>query len=62
VGRGKIFWQAYLGAGAFVVVIWYLLQSWVVKENQAYAIPFGLWLIGIGWSERRGGESARISR
>ena len=48
--------QAYLGLGAFVVVIWALLLAFDVSEPQAYVIPLGLALLGMGWNERlRGG-------
>jgi hypothetical protein len=47
---------AYLGLGAFVVVIWALLLAFDVSEPQAYVIPLGLTLLGMGWNERlRGG-------
>ncbi len=48
---------AYLGAGAFVVVIWALLMLFNVREPQAYGIPFGLALLGGGWNERLRGRT-----
>jgi hypothetical protein len=48
---------AYLGAGAFVVVIWALLMLFNVSEPQAYVIPFGVALLGGGWNERLRGRS-----
>lgn len=53
---------AYLGIGAFIVVIWAVLVELGVSETQAYAIPVGLTLLGVGWNERihRGGLKYRI--
>lgn len=48
---------AYLGAGAFVVVIWALLMMFDVSEPQAYVIPLGLALLGGGWNERLQGRT-----
>jgi len=46
---------AYLGIGAFIVVIWALLVQFKVTESQAYVIPLGIVLIGAGWNERQRG-------
>ena len=47
---------AYLSGGAFVVVIWAVLLWFKVEEIQAYTIPLGLGLVGLGWNERRRGQ------
>jgi hypothetical protein len=48
---------AYLGAGAFVVVIWALLMLFNVSEPQAYVLPLGLALLGGGWNQRLRGRT-----
>lgn len=48
----RIFNQAYFGLGAFMVVIWAVLVALQVSEPQAYIIPLGLILLGVGWYER----------
>ena len=52
----RILGLAYLGIGAFVVVIWAVLMAFDVSEPQAYVIPIGLALLGLGWDQRRRGE------
>jgi hypothetical protein len=48
--------EAYLGLGAILIVIWAVLFALNISEPQAYIIPIGLTLLGIGWYERsRGG-------
>ena len=49
----RILGLAYLGIGAFVVVIWAVLMALDISEPQAYVIPLGLALLGAGWNERR---------
>jgi hypothetical protein len=58
----RILSLAYLGIGAFVMVIWAVLMALDVSELQAYVIPLGLTLLGAGWNERlrRGGASYRL--
>ena len=53
---------AYLAIGAFVVVIWALLMAFDISEPQAYVIPLGLALLGMGWKERlrEAGASYRV--
>lgn len=46
----------YLGLAAFSVALWALLLHFEVEEAQAYVIPVGLLLLGIGWNERRQGR------
>lgn len=48
---------AYLGIGAFVVVIWAVLMAYDVSEPQAYVMPLGFALLGAGWNERLRGAS-----
>jgi hypothetical protein len=48
----RIVYLAYLALGALVMVIWALLLAFEVSEPQAYVIPLGLALLGMGWSER----------
>jgi hypothetical protein len=56
-GLRRVLWLAYLGISALVVVIWGVLMALEVREPQAYVIPAGLTLLGIGWNERRFGRS-----
>jgi hypothetical protein len=49
----RVLYLAYLSIGAFVVVIWSVLLALDVSEPQAYVIPLGLALSGVGWNERR---------
>lgn len=42
----------YLGVFNAWVVIWAMLSHFQVTELQAYVLPFGLALLGIGWYER----------
>jgi hypothetical protein len=51
-GVRRIVNQAYLSLGAFVIVIWAILQALDISELQAYAIPLGIALLGAGWYER----------
>jgi hypothetical protein len=53
----RILGLAYLGVGAFVVVIWAVLMALDVSEPQAYVIPLGLALLGVGWNERLRGRN-----
>ena len=48
--------QGYLAGGAFIVVIWAMLRFFDVRELQAYVMPLGLGLLGLGWSERQLGD------
>jgi hypothetical protein len=50
--------QAYLGIGAFMVVIWAVLLTLEVSEAQSYILPIGFTLLGVGWYERSQGESS----
>lgn len=54
----RIIYLAYLGIGAFLVVIWAMLMEFDVSEPQAYIIPLSLVLLSIGWNERRRGKKA----
>ena len=47
---------AYLSIGALVVVVWTVLMAFDVSEPQAYIVPLGLALLGIGWNERLRGR------
>ena len=47
---------AYVGGGAFVVVIWSVLVYFRLDELQAFILPLGLGLILVGWSEGRLGR------
>ncbi|MEN8242765.1 MAG: hypothetical protein ABFS17_12645 [Chloroflexota bacterium] len=52
----RILALVYTGIAAFIVVIWAVLAELGVSEPQAYTIPAGAALLGIGWNERiRGG-------
>lgn len=42
----------YLAIGAFLAAFWFLLFEFDVTEYQAYVIPLGIALLGIGWNER----------
>ncbi|HMQ52338.1 MAG TPA: hypothetical protein PKE64_02060 [Anaerolineae bacterium] len=44
-------YQAYLGSGAFVGALWYVLGYFAVTEAQAYIIPAGLWLVSLSLIE-----------
>jgi len=46
----------YLSLAAFVVALWALLLHFEVEEAQAYVLPAGIMLLGIGWNERRRGR------
>jgi hypothetical protein len=48
----RILYLAYLGIGAFIVVIWAVLAELGVSEPQAYVVPVGAALLGAGWNER----------
>ncbi len=50
-------WLVYLGVGALVGVIWGAFLTLGISERQAYVLPLGLVLLGIGWNERRQGRS-----
>jgi len=53
----RVLYLAYLAGAAFLVVYWALLVHFGVDEPQAYVIPPGLALLGLGWNEhRRGGD------
>ena len=53
----RVLYLAYLAGAAFLVVYWALLVHFGVDEPQAYVIPTGLALLGLGWNEhRRGGN------
>lgn len=55
----QVLYLAYLAGAAFLVVYWALLVHFGVGEPQAYVIPPGLALLGLGWNERRrGGDLA----
>jgi hypothetical protein len=51
----RLHYQAYLAGAAFLVVYWTLLRHLGIAEPQAYVIPPGLALLGLGWNERRRG-------
>jgi len=56
-GAARRSWRlGYLGAAALVVVIWWLLLYFRVSNQQAYAIPPGVFLLVLGWNERRRGH------
>lgn len=42
----------YLGIFNFIAVIWAVLLEYEVNELQAFVLPFGLALLGMGWYER----------
>jgi len=53
----RILALAYTGIAAFIVVIWAVMAELGISEPQAYAIPAGAALLGVGWNERiRGGS------
>jgi hypothetical protein len=51
----RVLYLAYLAGADFLVVYWALLVHFGVDEPQAYVIPPGLALLGLGWNERRRG-------
>ena len=51
----RVLYLAYLAGADFLVVYWALLDHFGVDEPQAYVIPTGLALLGLGWNERRRG-------
>lgn len=51
--RGRHHRLAYLAAGMLQAAWGLLLISWDVKQPQWYAIPIGLYLVGVGTLERR---------
>jgi hypothetical protein len=51
----RVLLLAYLAGAAFLVVYGALLRHLGVDEPQAYVIPPGLALLGLGWNERRRG-------
>ncbi|MCK4824373.1 hypothetical protein KA005_51955, partial [bacterium] len=48
---------AYLAIGAFIVMMWAILIELGIEEPQAFIIPLGGALLGIGWNERNQGKS-----
>jgi hypothetical protein len=44
--------ESYLGIGAFLVAIWALLYGLDISEPQAYIIPAGMMILGIGGYEK----------
>ena len=44
--------EAYLGIGASLIVIWAVLYALNIYEPQAYIIPVGLIILGVGWYEK----------
>lgn len=49
----RVLYQVYVAGAAFLVVYWALLVHLGVGELQAYVIPPGLALLGLGWNEGR---------
>lgn len=47
---------AYLSIGAFIVVIWAILDFFKITEPQAYVLPLGLGLVALGLNEKRLGR------
>jgi hypothetical protein len=45
--------QGYLSVALFVIAIGALMLALEVSEPQAYLLPLGLALVGVGWNERR---------
>jgi hypothetical protein len=52
-GVRRILRLGYLAGVSFLVVLWSLLFRFDVNEPQAYAIPLGLGLVTLGWSEKK---------
>jgi hypothetical protein len=49
--------EFYFSLASFLVVIWAVLFAFGIDEPQAYIIPIGLTLLGVGWYEgTRGGK------
>jgi len=48
----KILKLAYLGLGTFLVVFWAVLFALGIDEPQAFVIPLGIAILGVGWNER----------
>jgi len=58
-GAARRSWRlVYLGAGALLGVVWWLLLYFRVSNQQAFAAPLGLALLALGWNERRRGNPA----
>lgn len=49
-------YQTYLGSGAFVGALWYVLGYFSVTQAQAYIVPAGLCLVGLSLIERYRGR------
>lgn len=48
--------ESYLGIGSFLVAIWALLFGLEISEPQAYIIPAGVMILGIGGYEKKQGK------
>jgi hypothetical protein len=44
--------EAYFSFGSLIIVIWAVLYALNIHEPQAYIIPVGLTILGIGWYEK----------
>jgi hypothetical protein len=58
----RVLYQVYVAGAAFLVVYWALLIHLGVNEPQAYVIPPGLALLGLGWNEGRRGDNLNVYR
>jgi hypothetical protein len=54
--RDRRYWLGYLGTGMLLLAWVMVLVMQDVRQPQLYAIPFGLYLAGIGYLERRQGR------
>jgi hypothetical protein len=54
--QGRRYWLGYLGTGMLLLAWVMVLVIQDVRQPQLYAIPFGLYLAGIGYLERRQGR------
>ena len=54
----RILRLGYLAGGAFIIVLWAILLYFDIDELQAFVMPLGLALLGLGWNERRKGGHA----
>ncbi|MCK4899815.1 MAG: hypothetical protein KAS38_13605, partial [Anaerolineales bacterium] len=54
--QNQRYWLGYLGTGMLLIAWVMVLVMQDVRQPQLYAIPFGLYLAGIGYLERRQGR------
>ncbi|MCB0019656.1 MAG: hypothetical protein KDE09_17820, partial [Anaerolineales bacterium] len=52
--------EFYASLGLVVLTIWSIWLDAAIIEEQAYILPFGLLLLGIGWAERHEQHQARF--